>query len=161
MRVNPRLEIPTDVQTELVKLKAYTEDEFKIDSLFKICRKREYIDARRIFTYIANERFIKVVNPERRLLTLEQLMDFMGYRHHSSILHFLRDTETILRYNVPLKNKYIRLSEISYGGYQCRIALLELEKDTIQRRIVEIDNLLKVLYDEKEKAENPNQDNNS
>lgn len=78
------------------EIKKFIESEMCVDNIFKNTRRREYVDARRIFFYILRNKF---------LLTYHEIGNISN-RNHATIIHAQKDFNFIIKGDVVLEAVY-------------------------------------------------------
>lgn len=83
------------------KIKTFIENEMNLNDIFKKTRKREYVDARRIFFYMLRNKF---------LLTYYEIGN-ISKRNHATIIHSLKTFEYIVEKDIVLNNIFQKALE--------------------------------------------------
>ena len=134
-----KLKEELSMQTEMEELKSIVNKTFSIDIL-KRCRKRELVDARRVFSKILRERGYT-------LITIAKYLK----KDHSTIINLMISVDTILKTDRMLLEKYIICRDTFLDGREAafsrikgrnlfmKVARLETE---IEKMLLERENVL-------------------
>ena len=109
-----------EIESELFTLKYKIEEIFKIDNIFKKTRKKEYVDARKIFVLWLYRKYSqpfgssKKLNGEAKKITLKKvslhyLALYMGYSDnhgHGTVINLYKKAEDHLSTDVEFKDKW-------------------------------------------------------
>lgn len=78
------------------------EEESGLRDIFNKSRKREYVDARRIFYHILRNYYS---------LSLSQIAKISGYNNHATVLHSLRDFDFLITHEPYVKALFDRVGQ--------------------------------------------------
>ena len=99
-------EMNLSVKKDLDLLKEELDKAFGFDILTK-SNKRIYVDARRVFVNILNDKYdLKSKGAIVKLLTTPLLAEYIGVNNHTSVLHLLRNFDVFISHNKELNLIY-------------------------------------------------------
>tara|TARA_R110002126_G_scaffold191810_1_gene340005 strand:- start:4613 stop:5119 length:507 start_codon:yes stop_codon:yes gene_type:complete len=119
-------ELTPYVRKDLDLLKEELDKAFGFNILSK-SRKRKYVDARKVFVNILNDKYdlkSKGANVIK-LLTTSLLAEYIGVNNHSSILHLLRNFDVLINYSSELKIIYQAHSYVNGDFDNVQVTLLK------------------------------------
>ena len=143
--------IPMSVKLDLDNIKSLLDQELGADIFIKT-RKREYVDARRVFVAIVYDKYDLVTNwgggvpsgHALKVLTTSLLGDYMGY-NHSTILHLRRNFDIYIQYSKELKGVYERVKTRTSDNLVIKLKNLNLEKEELLNKLNIINNKIETL----------------
>ena len=137
---------------DLARIKRHMDIDYGFD-IFSRSRKRNIIDARRVFVALIHSKYKIGPNSENyysRKLTLKMLGDFMKF-HHATIIHFKKTYDSLAPNTPELVEKFNQFSSILPEEFDIKIDDLLSEKDTLINRIQDINfEITEIIKDEKE-----------
>jgi hypothetical protein len=136
------------VRKDLDLLKENLDKAFGFNILTK-SNKRIFVDARRVFVNILNDKYdLKTKGATVKLLSTPLLAKYIGVSNHSSVLHLLRNFDFIIKHNSELKTIYQAYSYINKDFNSVESVLLK-KKLHYMELINQIDKQLEELENAK------------
>ena len=114
-------------------------------------RKRPYVDARKVFVQILHEKYGLQGNLNRqKLLTLQNVADYMNYPNHSSIIWLLRNWDVLISWDPAYKEIYNRVFKKVGDDYMIHKNNLLEQKRMLEEQLSLINEQINGLENEKE-----------
>jgi len=136
------------VRKDLDLLKEDLDKAFGFNILTK-SNKRIFVDARRVFVNILNDKYdLKTKGATVKLLSTPLLAKYIGVSNHSSVLHLLRNFDFIIKHNSELKIIYQAYSYVNKDFNNIESVLLK-KKLHYMELINQIDKQLEELENAK------------
>jgi hypothetical protein len=137
------------VKNDLDALVENLSAEFGFDIL-DMNRKREFVDARRVFVNIIYKKYdLKTNNTPNKvkLLTLPLLAEYMGFNVHTSVMHLTRNFDHFISYNPFHKAIYEKYSNHS-DQFRVKMSSLLEKKKSLEEELKEVNNAIINLKNE-------------
>jgi len=137
---------------DLARIKRHMDIDYGFD-IFSRSRKRNVIDARRVFVALIHSKYKIGPNSDNyysRKLTLKMLGDFMNF-HHATVIHFKKTYDSLAPSTPELVEKFNQFSAILPEEFDMKVNDLLLEKDTLINRLKDINfEITELIKDEEE-----------
>tara|TARA_R100000951_G_scaffold32887_1_gene27963 strand:+ start:1735 stop:2178 length:444 start_codon:yes stop_codon:yes gene_type:complete len=121
-----------DKKTNIDDIKIIIQEESGLDNILKNTRKRNYVDARRIYYHILRN---------YHYLSLDKIGKLSGNRNHATVLHGLRNVDFLIKYDPDLSKLFNRVSD--------RVLNLKSEKQLLLEKIDRLEKELLTLKKER------------
>lgn len=148
-RKGPPLFVLKDMET----IHSLLNIEFGFDIL-KGGRKREYVDARRVFAQILNEKYDLKSVKLNKLLTLTDVGNYLGGVNHATVINLLRNFDVLCRWDYKYKIIHDRVLSQSISNYDIVKSRLLTRRAELCEEIEQLDLEIKELEDEKKESHN-------
>ena len=142
------------VRKDLDLLKEDLDKAFGFNILTK-SNKRIFVDARRVFVNILNDKYdLKTKGATVKLLSTPLLAKYIGVSNHSSVLHLLRNFDFIIKHNSELKIIYQAYSYVNKDFNNIESVLLKKKLhymeliNQIDKQLEELENAKKEKFKE-------------
>jgi hypothetical protein len=128
-------ELTPFIRQDLDNIRNLIKEETGFDILNR-CRKREFVDARRVFAAVVYEKYGLTDGKEcngnsylyQNLLTVTLLCKYLGYRQHSSILHLRRNFEDYCEQDPQLDYLYSKVTLAANSDIDARLNSLQKQR---------------------------------
>lgn len=124
------------VDDEMKALKEIIEEQFEIDNLFRNTRRREYVDARMIYSKILKDRGHSVSSIGR----------FLG-KNHATVIHYVCNAEFLIRQEAKLRERYAN-SRSTFFEYRDPVYKTPTQRD-LMNKVISLMNQIEILEDQK------------
>ena len=142
------------VRKDLDLLKEDLDKAFGFNILTK-SNKRIFVDARRVFVNILNDKYdLKTKGATVKLLSTSLLAKYIGVSNHSSVVHLLRNFDFIIKHNSELKIIYQAYSYVNKDFNNIESVLLKKKLhymeliNQIDKQLEELENAKKEKFKE-------------
>ena len=119
-------------KTNIDDIKNIIQEESGLDNILKNTRKRNYVDARRIYYHILRN---------YHYLSLDKIGKLAGNRNHATVLHGLRNVDFLIKSDPDVSNLFNRVSD--------RVLNLKSEKQLLLEKIDSLEKELLTLKKER------------
>ena len=119
-------------------------------------RKRIFVDARRVFVQILQAKYNFKAGKAYKLLTLQDVADYMNYPNHSSIIWLLRNWDTFISWEPRYQEIYAKILRKVEDNYNIKRNSLLDQKKVFENDLLLINLQLKQLESEQEESNSQN-----
>jgi hypothetical protein len=136
-------ELTPFIKQDLDNIRNVIKEETGFDILNK-SRKREFVDARRVFIAVVYEKYDLDANKMHNaylflhLLTIRLLCKYLGYRQHSSVLHLRKNFKDYCEQDLRLNYLYCKVTLASNSDIDARLNSLQKQRQVYLEKLQSI-----------------------
>ena len=108
-------------------------------------RKRVFVDARRIFVQILNQKYDLHISKPFKVLTLGDVGKYIGNQNHATVLNLLRNFDALCSWEPSYLEIYNRVLKKTSDDISIQIEVLHNKKEELLEELVLIEQSLKKL----------------